>query len=201
MIPLVVHRGRHPTPFPTSFLSLLSLPFSAVSTRIAPPAQQPPRGAFFTLASSFFPRGMHVEVCIQRVGKRDPFFSSPCPLLPRKGASLASSETTRQRVHPFVALSLSLLLSFARVAAARKKQRKERHVASGRVPLLTPTRVHPIRVSPNARATRVDRRAKKVSQWVARQERWKNRVTFGARATPRHARQSLSRCDGPSPVP
>jgi len=156
-------------PFLRPFLSLLSLPHPAVSTRVAPPARgNPPRAPLFyaslVLFSTWCARG---GAYIRRVGRRDPFFSSPCPLLPGKGASPATSETTQQRVHPPSlpppslpppSLSLSLSLPLRRVAATRKKQRKERHVASGRVPLLIAASCPPYpRLSPNARATRVDR--------------------------------------------
>lgn len=102
-------------------------------------------------------------------GEARPLFFFNLPLALTQESS-AGRPRRRNNASTLSSFCLSFLPRLALSAPARKEQRKERRVASRPVASLHPysRRVHPIRVSPNARATRVDRRAKKVSQWVGR---------------------------------
>lgn len=97
------------------------------------------------------------------------FFTLPLAFTREKPAGRPRRRNNaRPAFRPFVSLS-----SLGWKSGGGKKgvkKRTSRSVASRPVASLHPypRRVHPIRVSSNARATRVDRRAKKVSQWVGR---------------------------------
>lgn len=187
-----MHRGRHPTPFPTSFSLPSFPPFLDRLDSHRPTGTITPTRRFFYASLILFSTWCARGSVYSEGREARPLFFFILPLSTVQGwfANFVRDDATT--CPPFlhsILFSPSSPLCFSWEDSGDKKEAKK--IASRSVRSRSSTYTHIVSTLSVSLPTRVRRgwtvARKKLANGSVGQARWKNRVTFVARAMPRHA--------------